>query len=163
LPRLSRLFAGERGVGRVEIVRGPQSALYGADAMTGVIQLFTPRGEGPFSAWVSAEGGNYATYEVQTGFSWGNKYAGVFFEYGYVSTQGILPVNNDADNSTLALRLDLSPIPELDFTFTGRYVASHVEVPTEGAGDRFDALVSSRSAPALSSRWTGSSKPVNDA
>ena len=128
------------GVGRVEIVRGPQSALYGADAMTGVIQLLSPRGEGPFSAWVSAEGGNYATYEVQTGFSWGNKYAGVFFEYGHVSTQGILPVNNDADNDTLALRLDLSPIPELDFTFTGRYIASHVEVPTEGAGDRFDTL-----------------------
>ena len=128
------------GIGRVEVVRGPQSALYGADAMTGVIQFFTPRGEGPFSAWVSAEGGNYATYEVQTGFSWGNKYAGVFFEYGHVSTQGIVPVNNDADNDTLALRLDLSPIPELDFTFTGRYVASHLEVPTEGAGDRFDTL-----------------------
>ena len=128
------------GVGRVEIVRGPQSALYGADAMTGVIQFFTPRGEGPFSAWVSAEGGNYATWEVKTGFSWGNQYAGVFFEYGHASTQGILPVNNDADNDTLALRLDLSPIRELDFTFTGRYVASHVEVPTEVAGDRFDTL-----------------------
>ena len=128
------------GIGRVEVVRGPQSALYGADAMTGVIQFFTPRGEGPFSAWVSAEGGNYATYEARTGFSWGNKYAGVFFEYGHVSTQGILPVNNDNDNDTLALRLDLSPIPELDFTFTGRYVASHLEVPTEGAGDRFDTL-----------------------
>ena len=128
------------GVGRVEIVRGPQSALYGADAMTGVIQFFTPRGEGPFSAWVSAEGGNYATHEERAGVSWGNKYAGVFFEYGHVSTQGILPVNNDADNDTLALRLDLSPIPELDFTFTGRYVASHLEVPTEGAGDRFDTL-----------------------
>jgi len=95
------------GIGRVEVVRGPQSALYGADAMTGVIQFFTPRGAGPFSAWASAEGGNYATYEVQTGFSWGNKYAGVFFEYGHVSTQGIVPVNNDADNDTLALRLDL--------------------------------------------------------
>lgn len=128
------------GVGRMEIVRGPQSALYGADAMTGVIQLFTPRGEGPFSAWASAAGGNYATHEERAGLSWGNQHAGVFFEYGHYSTQGILPVNNDADNDTLALRLDLSPIPELDFAFTARYVASHLEVPTEGAGDRFDTL-----------------------
>ena len=34
------------GIGRAEVVRGPQSALYGADAMTSVLQFFTPRGEG---------------------------------------------------------------------------------------------------------------------
>ena len=32
---------------RVEVVRGPQSALFGSDAMTGVIQLFTRRGQSP--------------------------------------------------------------------------------------------------------------------
>ncbi|MEC9481923.1 MAG: TonB-dependent receptor [Halomonas sp.] len=31
---------------RAEIVRGPASSLYGADAMGGVVQLFTPDGEG---------------------------------------------------------------------------------------------------------------------
>ena len=34
------------GVDRIEIVRGPQSALYGSDAISPVIQVFTPRGEG---------------------------------------------------------------------------------------------------------------------
>ena len=33
-------------IGRVEIVRGPQSALFGSDAMTGVVQLFTRPGAG---------------------------------------------------------------------------------------------------------------------
>ena len=51
------------GIGRVEVVRGPQSALYGADAMTSVLQFFTPRGEGPLSIWGSAKGGNYSTDE----------------------------------------------------------------------------------------------------
>jgi vitamin B12 transporter len=36
-------FAAD-GVSRVEIVRGPQSALFGSDAMTGVVQIFTKRG-----------------------------------------------------------------------------------------------------------------------
>jgi len=36
---------------RIEIVRGPQSTLYGADAIGGVIQIITKRGEGPFSAY----------------------------------------------------------------------------------------------------------------
>ena len=35
------------GIGRIEVVRGPQSALYGSDAMSTVIQLLTPRGQGP--------------------------------------------------------------------------------------------------------------------
>ena len=35
---------------RVEIVKGPSSVLYGADAMGGVINLITRRADGPFSA-----------------------------------------------------------------------------------------------------------------
>ena len=59
------------GIGRAEVVRGPQSALYGADAMTSVLQFFTPRGEGPLSIWGSAKGGNYSTDEERIGASWG--------------------------------------------------------------------------------------------
>ena len=128
------------GIGRVEIVRGPQSALYGADAMTSVIQFLTPRGEGPFSAWAFAGGGNYGTHEERVGASWGNRQAGVFFEYGHVGTSGILDVNNDYRNETAALRLDLSPTSDLDFTLTARYIASRVGIPTEGTGDRFEIL-----------------------
>jgi len=31
---------------RIEIVRGPQSSLYGADAMSGVLQIFPNKGDG---------------------------------------------------------------------------------------------------------------------
>jgi len=34
-------------VDRIEVVRGPTSVLYGSDAMTGVIQIFTKSGSGP--------------------------------------------------------------------------------------------------------------------
>lgn len=128
------------GIGRMEMVRGPQSALYGADAMTSVIQFFTPRGEGPFSVWASLVGGNYGTNEEVIGASWGNKQAGVFFEYGHAATAGILDFNSNYRNDTAALRLDLSPIPELDFTLTARYIASRLGIATEGTGDRFEML-----------------------
>lgn len=45
---------------RVEILRGPASSLYGADAIGGVVQIFTKRGKGApalrFNAGVGAEG-----------------------------------------------------------------------------------------------------------
>ena len=49
-------------VERVEIVRGPQSTLYGADAMAGVINIITCKGTGPLSGAVTLEGGSYGTF-----------------------------------------------------------------------------------------------------
>jgi len=48
-------------VERIEIVRGPQSSLYGADAMGGVIQIFTRRGKGKPHVRVYGEAGTYHT------------------------------------------------------------------------------------------------------
>src|SRR5262249_55229851 len=47
---------------RIEIVRGPQSTLYGADAIGGVVNIITRKGSGgPFQASVQQEVGNYDT------------------------------------------------------------------------------------------------------
>ncbi|ATX82826.1 vitamin B12 transporter [Mariprofundus ferrinatatus] len=42
---------------RIEIVRGPQSSLYGADAVSGVIQIFTKTGAGAPKVRINGEGG----------------------------------------------------------------------------------------------------------
>ncbi|PYK36079.1 MAG: hypothetical protein DME54_02425 [Verrucomicrobia bacterium] len=49
-------------IGRIEVVRGPQSTLYGPRALAGVIQIFTKQGEGPPGITLSAEGGSYNTF-----------------------------------------------------------------------------------------------------
>lgn len=46
---------------RIEIVRGPQSSLYGSDAMSGVVQIFTKSGAGRPGVRLSAEAGGLAT------------------------------------------------------------------------------------------------------
>jgi outer membrane cobalamin receptor len=50
-------------VERIEVVRGPASALYGSQAMTGVIQIFTRTGRGPASLSAGARAGSYETIE----------------------------------------------------------------------------------------------------
>jgi vitamin B12 transporter len=46
---------------RIEVLRGPQSALYGSDAMGGVINIITRPGEGPARGSALVEGGSYGT------------------------------------------------------------------------------------------------------
>ena len=49
-------------VDRIEVVRGPQSTLYGPRALAGVIQIFTKQGGGTPGIILSAEGGSYDTF-----------------------------------------------------------------------------------------------------
>ncbi len=48
-------------IDRVEVLKGPQSALYGSDAMGGVVNIITKKGTGPAQFDVRAEGGSYGT------------------------------------------------------------------------------------------------------
>lgn len=54
-------------VERIEVLKGPQSPLYGSDSMAGVIQIFTRRGQGPMSLHTAFEGGSFQTYRESVG------------------------------------------------------------------------------------------------
>jgi vitamin B12 transporter len=49
-------------IDRIEVVRGPQSTIYGPRALAGVVQIFTKQGSGPPGITLSAEGGSYDTF-----------------------------------------------------------------------------------------------------
>jgi vitamin B12 transporter len=49
-------------IDRIEVVRGPQSTIYGPRALAGVVQIFTKQGTGPPGITLSAEGGSYDTF-----------------------------------------------------------------------------------------------------
>jgi len=51
-------------VERIEVLRGPQSGLYGADAAAGVINIITRRAPRDTQAVVSLEGGSYNTWRA---------------------------------------------------------------------------------------------------
>ena len=56
-------------VERIEIVRGPAAAVYGSDAIAGVVQIFTRKGEGPFTPYLGVGAGSRRSGRVEAGFS----------------------------------------------------------------------------------------------
>lgn len=52
---------------RVEVLKGPASAIYGSDAVGGVVQIFTRKGAGRMNADLGIAAGNLGSYKVDAG------------------------------------------------------------------------------------------------
>jgi outer membrane cobalamin receptor len=63
---LGQLLTGD--IARIEVLRGPQSGLYGSDAIGGVISITTKQGSGPPRVTATVEGGSFGTFNQRAGF-----------------------------------------------------------------------------------------------
>src|SRR6185503_5472280 len=87
-------------VDRIEIVRGPTSVLYGSDAVTGVIQIITRRGQGPARFSIDMGGGTFGTSSVAADALWGGMRAGLSAGFQRDATDGFQPFNSQYENAS---------------------------------------------------------------
>jgi len=90
---------------RVEVARGPQSTLYGGEAIGGVVSLHTAKGEGAPSGQLTVGAGSFGTVQGSasaqgTQGAWAYS---AFLQRGRTANQR---VNNDFTGTTYAVRLD---------------------------------------------------------
>ena len=82
---------------RVEILKGSQSTLYGSDAMAGVINIITRKGnDKPFNAAVNASWGSYNTFRGSAGVDGKSGKTAYNIQYTKLRSDGI----SDAYDST---------------------------------------------------------------
>jgi vitamin B12 transporter len=118
---------------RIEVLRGPQSGLYGADALGGVISITTKRGEGPPKLTASAEAGSYGTFNQAFGLSGGDDRFNYAFSIAHLKSDStpVTPPNlvppgrrinpNSYDNWNYSARLGFKLTDTLSLNWVGRY------------------------------------------
>lgn len=104
------------GVDHVEIIRGPESALYGSNAVTGVINIVTRQGEEPAHFTALAEGGSFTTRRFALGGSGLTRGLGWAVDISRLDSDGVV-TNDRYRNQSAFLSLGFSRNPRRQFNF----------------------------------------------
>lgn len=121
---------------RIEVIRGPQSTLYGSDAIGGVVNIITKKGEGKPKFFLSAEGGSFTTFREATGISGGNKWVNYSFALSRFDTEGISTASkkdgnyerDGYENTSLSAKLGFKPMDNLGIDFILHYMDAKTEL-----------------------------------
>jgi iron complex outermembrane receptor protein/vitamin B12 transporter len=111
------------GIQQIEVLREPNSALYGSDALAGVVSMTTTRGTTKLPLFTYAgDGGNFSTYNQTVTAS------GVFRQFDYygayanLNSRNNLP-NDSFHNVTSVGNFGWDPNPANDIRFTVRHLS----------------------------------------
>ena len=131
-------------VERIEIVRGPASVVHGADAVTGVVQVFTRRptgrpvteveirsGTGPRAGSDASSMVNLDAIATSTGDVGNGGYSVALARH---QSSGLYHFNNNYQNNVLSSRVNFSANPATDIRLSLRYTDYAYQYPTNGGG-----------------------------
>jgi vitamin B12 transporter len=147
---------------QIEVLRGPQSGLYGADALGGVISIITKKGEGPPRATGMIEGGSFGTFNQTAALSGAQDRINYAFNVAHyrasdipVTPLELLPpgqkaIGNNYDNMTYSTKLGADVSENLTLNAVARYTDATLRF----TGDTFDPATSTSSPAAAQSTQT---------
>ncbi|MBZ0308445.1 MAG: TonB-dependent receptor plug domain-containing protein, partial [Anaerolineae bacterium] len=87
------------GIEQIEVLRGPQSILYGSDAIGGVINILTPTGADGLQGSLYIEGGAFETFRAGGNIAGGNDRLNFSLSAGGITSDGISKADENAGNT----------------------------------------------------------------
>jgi vitamin B12 transporter len=124
---------------RIEVLRGPASVLYGSDAVSGVVQVFTRRGQGRPALEGGAEAGTFGSISGHAGVVGGSKSLGYSADASHLSTDGTYAFNNGYHNTVLSGSVRAAPDPKGDASLSVRFSDNRFHFPTDFSGALADS------------------------
>jgi vitamin B12 transporter len=111
---------------RIEIVKGSQSTMYGSEAMAGVINIITKKGEGKPRIVLSFEGGSYGTYSPSLSISGSEGILSYRVTGLYFNTQGISAAKDGTEtdsyrNGYMSWNFGVKPSANSEVEIFGNY------------------------------------------
>jgi vitamin B12 transporter len=117
------------GIDQIEVLRGPNSALYGSDALAGVVSMSTARGITPLPELTYAiDGGNFGSYRQEGKLGGSYKQFDYFSDFARFDTANEIP-DSSFHNGTYAGNFGWTPGPNTEFRATVRRLATAVGLP----------------------------------
>lgn len=117
---------------RIEVVRGPQSTLYGADAIGGVVNIITKKGRGtPFSATLEEQVGNYGTWINRGSASGQWKILDYSIAGSYAESDGQFEPHDNSDQKALSGRIGLTLPFNSTLAFIARWNKTDTDLPVK--------------------------------
>jgi len=118
---------------RIEIINGPQSTLYGSEAMAGVINIITKKGKGKPRINLSLEGGSYGTYKPAFNLSGGTEKIDYRVTTFYYKNDGFSAYKDGDEkdgykNAFISGKFGFRPFKKLELEFLGRYYYDRSEL-----------------------------------
>jgi vitamin B12 transporter len=135
------------GLSAIEILRGPQSALYGGDAIGGVIGLYTRKGSGDPSGKLDISGGSFGTLKKAVYLNGELERLNYAIGLGSQETRNSLP-NNQFDQNNYTLRFDFNLTENFDVGMTFRGFDSSYQRP-DYRSETYPAAFSDRTESAI--------------
>lgn len=131
---------------RIEILRGPQSTLYGSDALSGVVNIITKKGQGEPKLNLSSAGGSYGTFINSAGLDGGTEKIHYSLGVNYLQSSGFSSASTEYEgnkekdgyrNLSLSGRFGYKFTNNLELDLILRTLKTRIEVDNSG-GDYGD-------------------------
>ncbi len=146
-------------VDRIEVIRGPESVLYGSDAIGGVVNIITKKAKTKTEGDVSVSYGSFDTQEYRLRQGGDINNFNYYFNFDRIQSRGHLP-NSDYNHKNYSLSLGYKVSDALSLSFNSGYFDGFKREPQPSAENTWNDYKRGSFDLTLDGGWAGFTQQI---